>query len=562
MPHFVISIEVCLSMNIQIKQKLLILVAVALLALVSVGLFSFLQASKLNNALNEAIARHAVIVGTIDKARAAQVHFKTQVQEWKNILLRGKDVEAFDKYLKGFNDEELSVKARLEQVRTAASVLGIEKRLKMDDVLSAFEKLGPAYREALKQYDRSATDPAASVDKLVKGMDRAPSKAIDELVAEMQNISTEFNADEATKAAETFSAVRTGLISFLIGAVVVLGCLSVFLVRSITEPLRSLEATMTQIADNGDLTKRAEVLQQDEIGRMAGAFNVMMGRLQKIIGEVHGASRQVSAASEQLAGSSRSLADVSEQQSNAVAGSAAAIEQLTVAISSVSETARDVHSLSLESVERTEEGSRKVSQLVSEVGHIQQNMSEIARTVDAFVKSTQAITSMTKEVRDIADQTNLLALNAAIEAARAGEAGRGFAVVADEVRKLAEKSGHSAKEIDAVTQAIMSQSGAVQAAIDTGEQSIQISTRIAAEVEGVLNHSRDSVTQSRHGVTEISNSVSEQKVASTEIAQSMERIANMVEENNAAARNISTSTDDLRVLSQSLTLAVSEFRVA
>ena len=549
-------------MNIQIKQKLLILVAVALLALVSIGLFSFLQASKLNTVLNESIVRHAAVVGAIDKARAAQVHFKTQVQEWKNILLRGKDVEAFNKYLKGFDEEERGVKERLAQVGAAAATLGVEKRLKIDDVLATFEKLGPAYREALKQYDRGAADPAASVDKLVKGMDRAPSKAIDEMVAEIQNISAEFSADEAATAAATYSAVKTGLLVFLFAALVVLGYLSIFWVRSITGPLASLETTMTEIAEHGDLTKRAKIHLQDEIGRMAGAFNIMMGRLQKIIGEVHGASRQVSAASGQLAGSSRSLADVSEHQSNAVASSAAAIEQLTVAISAVSETARDVHSQAMESVERTDEGSRKVSQLVGEVGRIQQNMNEIARTVDAFVKSTEAITGMTKEVRDIADQTNLLALNAAIEAARAGEAGRGFAVVADEVRKLAEKSGHSANEIDAVTHTIRSQSDAVQAAIDAGEQSIQTSTKIAGEVEGVLNHSRDSVMQSRHGVTEISNSVSEQQVASTEIAQSMERIANMVEENNAAAQSISASTDDLRSLAQSLTLAVSEFRVA
>lgn len=549
-------------MNIQIKQKLLILVAVALLALVSVGLFSFLQASKLNNALNEAIVRHAVVVDAIDKARGAQVHFKTQVQEWKNILLRGKDVDAFNKHLKGFDEEERGVKERLAQVRAAAATLGVERRLKIDEVVSTFDKLGPSYRDALKQYDRAAADPAAAVDKLVKGMDRAPSKAIDEMVAEMQNISTEFNVDEAAKAAETFSAVKTGLLASLLVAVIVLGILSVFLVKSITGPLASLEATMTQIADNGDLTRRAAIHHQDEIGRMAGAFNTMMGRLQKIIGEVHGASQQVSVASEQLAGSSRSLADVSEQQSNAVASSAAAIEQLTVAISSVSETAGDVYSLAHASVERTDEGSRKVSQLVGEVDRIQKNMNEIARTVDAFVKSTEAITGMTREVRDIADQTNLLALNAAIEAARAGEAGRGFAVVADEVRKLAEKSGLSAKEIDAVTQTIVAQSGAVQAAIDAGEQSIQTSTRIASEVEGVLSHSRDSVMQSRHGVTEISNSVTEQKVASTEIAQSMERIANMVEENNAAAQSISASTDDLRSLSQRLALTVAEFRVA
>ena len=549
-------------MHLQLKQKLLVLVAVALLALISVGAFSFMQAHKLNDALDEAITRHALIVDTVDKARGAQVRFKTQVQEWKNILLRGKDPGAYAKHLKGFDEEERAVRQRLEEVKATASQLGIADQLKIDAVLATFGALGPAYRDALQHYDRSTADPAGAVDKRVHGLDRAPSAAIDELVTRIQKISADFNTEEAARAAETFGSVKTGLAAFLLGAVIVLAGLSVVFIKSITGPLADLESTMSGIARHGDLTKRATIHKQDEIGRMAAAFNAMMGQLQKIIGEVHGASRHVSLASEQLDGSSHALAEVSEQQSGAVASSAAAIEELTVAIASVSDTARDVQRQAADSVEKTTEGSRKVSQLVGEVGLIQRNMGEIARTVEEFVRSTQVITGMTKEVRDIADQTNLLALNAAIEAARAGEAGRGFAVVADEVRKLAEKSARSASEIDTVTRSIMSQSSAVQAAIAEGEQSIGTSTQLAGEVEGVLMHSRDAVLQSTHGVTEITESVSEQQAASTAIAQSMERIANMVEENSAAAQTISASTTDLRALSQSLATAVAGFRVA
>ena len=549
-------------MNLQIKQKLTLLVVVAMAALIGTGVFALVQANKLNNALNQAIQHHAQLAQASDRARSAQVHFKTQVQEWKNILIRGRNEDAFNKHNKGFDEQEQLVKESLLQVKELATKLAIGDRVKIDNIIGTFEKLGPNYRNALKQYDRNSADPAGMVDKLVSGMDREPTKLIDELVAEMQKVAKEFNIEEAKKSDEIYSAVKTGLIAFTLGAMAVLAILAVTFIRSITGPLDTLEKTMSEIANSGNLTQRAHIIHQDEIGKMANAFNGLMEQLQKIIGEVLQASKLVASTSNQLADSSSTLADVSEQQSNAVAGSAAAIEQLTVAISAVSETANDVHQLSMDSVTRTNEGSQKVSHLAREIEHIQENMQEISRTVKEFVTSTQAITQMTREVRDIADQTNLLALNAAIEAARAGESGRGFAVVADEVRVLAEKSSKSASQIDVVTKSIMSQSAAVQAAIDHGEKSISTSATLATEVEGALEHSRNSVERSAHGVNDISGSVSEQKIASTEIAQSMERIANMVEENNAAANSVSFSTNDLRILAQQLEISVSAFKVA
>jgi methyl-accepting chemotaxis protein len=549
-------------MNLQIRHKLVLLVVAAMLLLIAAGVFSFIQAGRLYLRLEETVQTQGQVVRAVDAARAAQVAFKTQVQEWKNILLRGKDPAAFDKYLKGFDSEEAAVRKELGEVRSTLGKLGLDSRLDLAAIEASFAKLGPAYREALKQYDRNSPDPAATVDKLVRGIDREPTKAIDTLVADVEKLSDELNTRDRDDARAIYGAVKSGLLLFAAGAIAVLVALAGGLIRSITGPLDRLAATMAQIATSGDLTHRAEVGRADEIGRMAQAFNAMMAQLQTLIGEVRRSSDRVASAAQQLSSSSTALAEVSEHQSSVVSGSAAAIEELTVAIAAVSETSGEVQSQARDSVARTAEGSGKVSQLAGEIGHLQDNMAHIAGTVQEFLASTRAITDMTQEVRDLADQTNLLALNAAIEAARAGEAGRGFAVVADEVHKLAEKSGKSASAIDRVTQAIVAQSAAVQEAIASGEQAIAASTALASEVEGALDFSRRSVEQSTLGVGEITSSVGEQRIASTEIAQNMERIANMVEETSFTARNIHQASVDLQQLASGLMQSVAGFRVA
>ena len=185
----------------------------------------------------------------------------------------------------------------------------------------------------------------------------------------------------------------------------------------------------------------------------------------------------------------------------------------------------------------------------------------MADSINEFVRNTEAINKMTQEVKDIAEQTNLLALNAAIEAARAGEQGRGFAVVADEVRKLAEKSSRSASEIDAITENLSAQSVSVRKSIEDGLGHLASSQSSVSSVADILQSANGSVTEVGQGLNAIAGATDEQRRVSNEVAQSIEAIAGMAQDNNVAVEKTADAAQSLEKLADSLQGTVSRFKV-
>ena len=346
----------------------------------------------------------------------------------------------------------------------------------------------------------------------------------------------------------------------LIGSAVSL-LLGVQTIRGINRSVDELRGVMVKMSADGDLSARAKVYGQDEIGQAATAFNGLIDGFANIIRQVLGSAGTVSGTAAQLSASSLQIAQGSQAQSEAAASTAAAVEQITVSINSVAANTEDVRKLSEKSLQQTEQGNQSVTAMIGEIQHVQEAVNQIAGSVKEFVDSTRAIAGMTRQVKDIADQTNLLALNAAIEAARAGEQGRGFAVVADEVRKLAEKSAHSANEIDQVTSSLNQKSTHVEATVQAGLRSLQATQEQVERVSTVLTEAGEAVTQSSHGVSDIAASVGEQSLASTEIARNVEKIAQMSEENHAAVESNSQDIVRLEQLARELQGAVSRFRV-
>lgn len=382
-------------------------------------------------------------------------------------------------------------------------------------------------------------------------------EALDALI-EMEKRDTEKLHEESTATYKNMRMLSIVLILTIIGLG---GALGFSIVRSINRSVGELCGVMVKMSADGDLSARAKVYGQDEIGQAATAFNGLIDGFAGIIRQVLGHAVTVSGTAAQLSASSSQIAQSSQAQSEAAASTAAAVEQITVSINSVAANTEDVRKLSERSLSQTRQGNQNVSEMVGEIHSVQEAVNQIANSVKEFVDSTRAIAGMTQQVKEIADQTNLLALNAAIEAARAGEQGRGFAVVADEVRKLAEKSAQSANEIDRVTNSLNQKSTHVEATVQAGLRSLQTTQEHIERVSTVLTEAGEAVTQSSHGVSDIAASVGEQSLASTEIARNVEKIAQMSEENHAAVESNTQGIVRLEQLANELQAAASRFKV-
>jgi methyl-accepting chemotaxis protein len=373
-------------------------------------------------------------------------------------------------------------------------------------------------------------------------------------------VSMKISLDRVNEAVDTF--LWKSIVSALVVSIPLIVFVMFFIRRFVVTPLTEMNNSLAEIAKGeGDLTRRLTVAGQDEIGKTASTFNEMLGTIAQLVRHVSESAARVTSSAHQLSSSAGRVADGSRRQNDQSMSAAASVEHMAANIANVAASAERVHQRSQESLKQAGEGSRTLDSLVAEVSHAESAVREMASSVEQFVESTTAITTMTQEVRDIAEQTNLLALNAAIEAARAGEQGRGFAVVADEVRKLAEKSARSAGEIDAVTSRLSKQSVAVRESIQQGLEHLASSREAVSTVSSAITAGNESVVAVGHGLDEIAEATEQQRSASAAVAESIESIAAMARDNNEAVESTARAAQDMENLASQLQQTVSRFRV-
>ncbi|WP_047530537.1 methyl-accepting chemotaxis protein [Pseudomonas sp. 11/12A] len=371
-------------------------------------------------------------------------------------------------------------------------------------------------------------------------------------------LNTGYAKTASAEAGDNYSSAILGIVVVAVMAALMTILLAWLLTRSIVTPLnRALLAAQT-IAD-GNLSKTIEADGQDEPGRLLGALSTMQANLRKTIEQIAGSATQLGAAAEELSAVTQDASRGLQQQNNEIEQAATAVNEMTAAVEEVARNAVSTSEASNQSTQAAREGRDRVVETVDAIQTMTQDVHTTSLMIEGLAAQGRDIGKVLDVIRAIAEQTNLLALNAAIEAARAGEAGRGFAVVADEVRALAHRTAQSTQEIEKMVAGIQNGTGEAVASMQQSNQRTQ-STLEMARAAGVA---LEQITQSIHLINErnlvIASASEEQAQVSREVDRNLVNIRDLATQSATGANQTSAASHELSRLAVNLNALVSRF---
>ena len=366
---------------------------------------------------------------------------------------------------------------------------------------------------------------------------------------------------EAKAMASTNRMIQGMLTLMAIGLVIAFFATSVGISRMLGGMSLLRDAMRNMAVGSGDLTVSLPVDSRDEVGQTKDAFNRFVATLRTMVADVKGNSGRLLDGIELVAQSTDSISESSKQQANFANATAAAVEQLTVSVSHIADSARNAEQMTRASGQASRQMSEEVRATAEEISLISDTVRQLEAVLKGLDSRSMQISNIVGVIKEIADQTNLLALNAAIEAARAGEQGRGFAVVADEVRKLAERTGVSTVEIGNMIRLIQEETKSAVGSMETAVQQVQVGVEKSQAVTQSIELIERNAQEVESALGSIATATSQQSTASHEIARNIERIHEMTESSDSSVQHTQAETSKLRTLAQDLRVLMDKFRV-
>lgn len=535
-----------------IKLRLFLLIGTSVISVLIISLVSFLGNSRMEAAMIDSETSMSALRNHME---ADMMHDALRSDVLSAILVgMDKSDSSRDEVLAALN----------EHAAHFSKVLSDNFKLPVSDSIKAeLNKVKPSLENYIATGKRIVALALDNPDKAQQELGTFTS-AFGQLEGQMSSLSEliEDNSNASGEAARQ----ATSNANLTLGAVLLVGLLllvvqGIWVTRSIMIPLR----TASRIADgiaHGNLSESiAEPGNRDEASMLIRSLAIMQRDLRGMIEVVRNNAQGVSRMSRQLSSGCHEVADSSKQQSSAAGTMSAATSEMTASIEEITRHAIRALEMASQAEALAKNGGVVIHQVVSDMDGIARSSQQSAQVIRTLDSESEGIFKIIQVIKGIADQTNLLALNAAIEAARAGEQGRGFAVVADEVRSLAGRTSASTQEIASMVARIQQSTREAVTSMEAGVAQVDKGMAVTAEVERAIKDILDATLSTTALVNDITRTIGEQSLASNEIAHQVEMIAGMSEGNSRVIDQTASTTDELSGLADQLTQSVDRFRL-
>lgn len=414
-------------------------------------------------------------------------------------------------------------------------------------IYAKYDAVWKAYSDEVRQGAKLADENRKpELLTLIKGDLDAKSTELRQVLDDLIRVNTADADQSRDDGNRLFETSRNITIAVLAAAVLLCIAFGYVIARIISNPLNEVVRLVKKVAA-GDLTEKTEYRSKDEVGAVAGATNDMVDNLRAIVGNISVSSHGVAAAAEQISSSTEEIANGSTAQAHSAQTINELFAELSTAIHSVAQNTEQAAEISDRTIEIAEEGGQVIHSSLDSMNAVQAQMSRLE-------EDSGKIGDIIEVIEDIADQTNLLALNAAIEAARAGEQGRGFAVVADEVRKLAERSGEATKQIAGIIKGMQENT---RLSVQAFGESASLSRRTGESFRSIA----DMVNRAGEKVSEIAAASEEQAAQSSSVLTAVENISSAAQEAAASSEETAATAQSLAQLAEDLQHSVRAFKL-